>query len=157
MIEQDAGLDMLIFCGLLFTLLLSGCFYSTLFRRAQNNHRHQQHLEPEEQHIATLAAALTLRDENAQHAIQQQLNLRLQQQQLNLQLQMQQQQQQQQHQQQQQTLPPPPPPPPPYHIAILIPPPNSPEEAPPPSYDKAMNEDSANHTRVFIFSKDDDN
>ncbi|XP_043273823.1 uncharacterized protein [Venturia canescens] len=152
--NRDAGLDMLIFCGLLFTLLLSGCCYSTLFRRAQSHLRHQEHLEPEEQHIATLAAALeTARDENAQHVIQHQLNPRVQQQQLNLQMQM----QHQLQQQQQQTSPLPPPPPPPYHIAILIPPPDSPEEAPPPSYDKAMNEDSTNHTRVLIFSKDDEN
>ncbi|XP_034941827.1 uncharacterized protein [Chelonus insularis] len=160
--RPDKGLDVLIFCGLLVTLLISGCFYSTLFRRTRNNH----HYHVPEIPIATVTTGVTndrsnhqcitenlsstlmptsphLQEQALEQVFEQELAAqitlmstlpRLQQQSLN------------QHQTTQiasslhlttptPTLPSPSPPP--YHIAILIPPSSSTYEAPPPSYEKA--------------------
>ncbi|XP_058791665.1 anaphase-promoting complex subunit 5 isoform X2 [Phymastichus coffea] len=51
--QQGAGLEVLVFCGLLATLLMSGCFYSVTCRRAQNSHHQEVQAEP----IATVTVA----------------------------------------------------------------------------------------------------
>ena len=148
-IRQDAGLDMLIFCGLLFTLLLSGCFYSTLFRRAhENHHNHQEHLE-HHQEIATLGAAIHIRDFNGRSPnpivcgnwrYENEGRTRMGQNILGP---------------QPPPLPPPqpPPPPPPYHVAVMIPPA---EETPPPSYEKAMLVEFRKDFYIYVYSPRDE-
>ncbi|XP_011494895.1 PREDICTED: uncharacterized protein LOC105359864 [Ceratosolen solmsi marchali] len=58
--QQGAGLEVLVFCGLLVILLLSGCFYSIICRRAQNNHHQEIEVEP----IATVAVSNTISNDN---------------------------------------------------------------------------------------------
>ncbi|OXU25630.1 hypothetical protein TSAR_016006 [Trichomalopsis sarcophagae] len=58
--QQGAGLEVLVFCGLLVTLLMSGCFYSIICRRAQNNHRQEIQAEP----IAAVSVANTIPNES---------------------------------------------------------------------------------------------
>ncbi|KAG8036129.1 hypothetical protein G9C98_004709 [Cotesia typhae] len=136
--RPDKGLDVLIFCGLLVALMISGCFYTTLFRRNRNDH----HYHVPEISIATVATeaaneanhqqpggdnnSLPMNSLATQHPASQHQHPV------------------DQHQQQlisssmlfPSTPSLPSPSPPPYHIAILIPPNSQYDEAPPPSYEK---------------------
>ncbi|XP_012257163.2 uncharacterized protein LOC105686689 isoform X1 [Athalia rosae] len=104
--HQGTGLEVLTYCGLLVTLLLSGCFYSILCRRTEDSTVRDNVLAVvQDDPIAALTAANTIANENiglppSVPPVGQN------------------------------------PPPPPYHIAILIPPSHSADEIPPPSYDK---------------------
>ncbi|XP_015110149.1 uncharacterized protein LOC107036604 isoform X1 [Diachasma alloeum] len=109
--RPDTGPDVLIFCGLLLTLLISGCFF-TITRRARNAERNQNnHQEVCPHHVCYYAV-------NSAELRPQVQTLRV--------------------PMPAPTPPPISPSPPPYHIAILIPQAEPPDvEAPPPSYDKA--------------------
>lgn len=94
------------YCGLLVTLLLSGCFYSILCRRTEDNAAARDSvLQVQDDPIAALTAANTIANESI--GLPTVIPVAGQN-----------------------------PPPPPYHIAILIPPSHSADDIPPPSYDK---------------------
>ncbi|XP_015597421.1 uncharacterized protein LOC107268805 isoform X2 [Cephus cinctus] len=101
--HQRNGLELLLFCGLLVILLLSGCFCAILCHRVHNRHHHRQEPHIAEDPISLLTAANTIANEHIRPIPVATQNS-----------------------------------PPPYHIAVLIPSPDSPEEAPPPSYDKII-------------------
>ncbi|XP_046427812.1 uncharacterized protein [Neodiprion pinetum] len=62
--HQGTGLEVLVYCGLLVTLLLSGCFYSILCRRTEENVVRENAMQSQEDPIAAMTAANTIANEN---------------------------------------------------------------------------------------------
>ncbi|XP_012273135.1 uncharacterized protein LOC105695792 [Orussus abietinus] len=60
--HQGTGLEVLLFCGLLVTLLLSGCFYSILRRRSR--HSHHQESRSQDNPVTVLTATNAIVNEN---------------------------------------------------------------------------------------------
>jgi hypothetical protein len=58
--QQGAGLEVLVFCGLLVILLMSGCFYSIICRQTQNQRRQESQVDS----IATVTVANTIPNES---------------------------------------------------------------------------------------------